>query len=140
MKNPELTNAKLERIYEAFQTVPYAHLLGLELVEVARGSAILQLTLRDDLKQNKGLLHGGALASLIDTAAAFAIVTLLEQGQTTVTVDLTIHYLRPLTAGRAIARARVLRFGSRLSTVSVEVTSETEAIIATALTTYTKLA
>ena len=139
MKNPALTDAQKKRIQEALQKVPFAQLLGLELAEIERGTATFHLSVRDELKQNKGLLHGGVIASLIDTAAAFAAVTLLEPGQSTTTVDLTIHYLRPLTEGRASAHARVLRAGRRMLVISVDVLDETEALAATALTSYLRL-
>ena len=79
-------------------------------------------------------------ASLIDTASAFAILTVLEPSQTTTTVDLTIHYLRPLVKGQAQARARVLRAGRRVIVVAVDVLDEAETLAATALTTYLRLA
>jgi uncharacterized protein (TIGR00369 family) len=79
------------------------------------------------------------IAALIDTAAAFAVVSLLEPEQSTSTIDLTIHYLRPLTAGRAAAQARVLKAGRRVLVISVDVKDESEALVATALTSYLRL-
>ncbi len=139
MKKEKLSAAEKERLREVFGRVPFAHLVGLELAEIERGEAIFHLSVRDELKQNKGVLHGGVTASLIDTAAAFAAVTLLNPGESTTTIDLTIHYLRPLTEGRAIARARVLRAGRRVLTISVDVLDETEALAATAVTSYLRL-
>jgi uncharacterized protein (TIGR00369 family) len=139
MKKAQLTDAVIKRLQDAFGQVPFAHLLGLELGELEAGAATVHLALRDDLKRNKGVLHGGVTASLIDTAAAFAAMTLLEPGQSTTTIDLTIHYLRPLTEGRARAHARVLRAGRRVLVISVDVLDETEALAATALTTYLRL-
>ena len=139
MNKAKLTDEEKKRIQAALEKVPFAQLLGLELAEIERGTATFHLAVRDELKQNKGLLHGGVIASLIDTAAAFAAVTLLEPGQSTTTIDLTIHYLRPLTEGLATAHARVLRAGRRVLVISVEVLDEREAIAATALTSYLRL-
>src|SRR5947209_8067677 len=111
-------------------------LLGLELAEVARGTAVLSLTVRPELTRMEGIMHGGALASLMDTASAFAVLTLLAPAEQTVTVDLTIHFLRPVSSGRVQARAHVLRAGRRLVTVAIEATNEAEELVATALTTY----
>ncbi|HEV7844478.1 MAG TPA: PaaI family thioesterase [Pyrinomonadaceae bacterium] len=134
-----LSTDDIRRIHEAFERVPYAHLLGIEVGEMERGAATLYLTVRDELRQNRGVVHGGATASLVDTASAFAILTLLEPGETTTTIDLTIHYLRPLTAGRATAHATVRRAGRRVLTVSVDVLDEAQTLIATALTSYLRL-
>lgn len=138
-KATALTGAEKRRIRSALKEVPFAHLIGLEIVDIERGTATFQLPVRDELKQNKGLVHGGVIASLIDTAAAFAAVTLLETDQSTTTIDLTIQYLRPLTEGSATARARVLRAGRRVLVISVDVLNESEALIATALTSYLRL-
>jgi acyl-CoA thioesterase len=138
MKTAELTAAEQQYIFKAFAQVRFAQQIGIELDEIRRGFATLHLDIRNDLKQNSGLVHGGVIASLIDTAAAFAVMTHLAPEQTAATVDLTIHYLRPLTTGRLIARARVLQAGRRLVTSSVEVFNETENFVAAALTTFTR--
>jgi acyl-CoA thioesterase len=139
MTGNELSTEEIRRIHEAFERVPYAHLLGIEVGEIRRGEATLYFSVRDELRQNRGVVHGGATASLIDTASAFAILTLLEPGETTTTIDLTIHYLRPLTGGRATAHATVRRAGRRVLTVSVDVMDESQNLVATALTSYLRL-
>ena len=107
-------------------------------MSASRGSATFALEVREELTRMGGLLHGGAVASLLDTAAAFAVHTLLEPGATTVTIDLTLHFLRPVTSGRVEARARVLREGRRVVIIVVEVTDQTGVLTATATTTYLK--
>ncbi|MEA2173014.1 MAG: hypothetical protein QOD00_606 [Blastocatellia bacterium] len=139
MTENQLTGEQLRRIEAAFESVPFVHLLGLELGVLEHGAATLHLNVRDELRQVRGLLHGGVTASLIDTAAAFAIITTLADGESTATVDLTVHYMRPLLSGRLTAEARVLRAGRRLLTVSVDVRDEAGNVAATALTTYAKL-
>lgn len=128
-----------ERLREAFARVAYAQLLGIKLEETTRGRATLSLEWRAELSRMEGIMHGGAIASLIDTASAFAVLSLLELPERTVTVDLTLHFLRPVSNGRIEARARVLRSGRRLATVSIEVSNEAGLLIATALTTYIKI-
>lgn len=139
MKQTELSELERQRILSAFEDVHFAKLLGIEVVEIKRGSAKARLKVREDLKQNNAVVHGGAIASLIDTAAAFAIMTMLEPDQKTTTIDLTIHYLRPLTEAYATAQARVLRAGRRIIVASVEITDEAENLAATALTTYIRI-
>lgn len=134
-----LTPLQTERLQEAFKRVPFAHLLQLELGHMRHGAATLHMEVRDELRQNNGVVHGGVIASLVDTAAAFAILTILEKDQTSTTVDLTIHYLRPLLEGRATAHARVVRAGRRILTITVEVLNESETIVATALTSFIRL-
>src|SRR5712692_3502461 len=139
MSESELDEVRLDRVREAFASVPYAKLIGLELGKMRPGEANLHLDIRDELKQNQGVVHGGAVASLIDTASAFAVVTQLEPNERVTTTDLTIHYLRPITAGRLTATARIVRGGRRLFVISVEVINDQQKLIATAVTSYIKL-
>ncbi|MGH9427063.1 MAG: PaaI family thioesterase [Terriglobia bacterium] len=139
MNSEKLTASQVERIQKALETVPFAKLLGIELEDVAQGTATLSFDIRDDLKQNNAVVHGGAIASLVDTATAFAIISLLPPDQKATTANLTISYLRPLKSGRAHSTARVIRAGRRLIVVSAELVDDAGNLIATALATYIKI-
>lgn len=139
MKTGKLDSAHIERLSSALNSVPFAKLLGIELEEIDSGIATLAFDIKPELKQNHGVVHGGAIASLIDSATAFAIISLLPLTEHATTVDLTISYLRPLTEGRVRAVARVLRSGKRLIVVSAELFDERGTLAATALSTYIKI-
>lgn len=139
MKEETLTADQRRRIESALQKVPFARLIGIELEDVQAGIATLALDVREDLKQNHGVVHGGAVASLIDSATAFAVIAVLPPDERATTVDLTISFLRPLTKGRARCTARVLRAGRRLIVVSAELSDDAGNLAATALTTYIKI-
>ncbi len=139
MNSGELTAAQLKRIYQSLAEVPFAKLLGIELEAIDTGVAILALDVRDELKQNDGVVHGGAIAALVDTAAAFAVISLLPVDERATTVDLTLNYLRPLRSGRARATARVVKAGRRLIVVSAKMTDGAGNLAATALTTYIRV-
>ena len=136
----EISSENLERLRTALSNVPFAKLLGIELVTAEHGSVTLQLEIRSDLRQIHGVLHGGAIAALIDTATAFAIVSQLAAPQKFTTVDLTVNYLRALKEGRATVQARVIRAGRRLLTVTAEVRDDAQNLAAMALSTYIWLA
>ena len=119
--------------------VPFAKLLGIEVDSVEPGHAVLSMRVRDDLKQNHGIAHGGSVAALIDSAMAIAIMPMLAENERTTTVDLTIHYMRPLTEGTARASARVVRAGRRVITVSAELFDHKGDLAATAISTYLRL-
>jgi uncharacterized protein (TIGR00369 family) len=139
MNSEKLSASHVELIHKALEKVPYAKLLGIELEAIAPGVATLSFEIREELKQNNGVVHGGAIASLIDTAAAFAIIALLPAGEQATTIDLTISYLRPLTNGRARATARVTRAGRRVIGASAELVDNAGKLAATALTTFIKV-
>jgi len=139
MTGAKITAARLRQIRKAIDTVPFARLLGIELDDISSGTAILGLDVREQLTQNHGIVHGGAIASLIDTATAFAIISLLAPREKVTTVDLSISYLRPLSEGRVKVIAKVLRAGRRLFVVSAEVFDKDGKLATTALSTYIKL-
>lgn len=139
MTAAKITAAQLRRIQKAIATVPFARLLGIELDEVGKGTATLGLNVRRELTQNHGVVHGGAIAALIDTATAFAIISLLSPAEKVTTVDLTVSYMRPLTIGRITARAKVVRSGRRLFVASADLFDQDGRLAATALSTYIKL-
>ena len=138
MSASELEEYRLKRARAAFASVPYARFLGLELAQLKSGDVTIYLDVRDELKQNRGVVHGGAIASVMDTASAFVILTKLEETESVTTTDLTIHYLRPITAGRMLARARIVRGGRRRFVVRVELEND-GALAATAVTGYVKI-
>jgi uncharacterized protein (TIGR00369 family) len=139
MTETKLTRTQHRRIQKSLSSVPYIKLLGIELEHVGRGTATLVMPVRKDLTQNHGVVHGGAVASLIDSATAFAIIPLLAAKERVTTVDLTITYLRPVSSGKMKAVAKVIRAGRRLIAVSAEVFDSEGTLTATALSTYIKI-
>ncbi|MBA2493194.1 MAG: PaaI family thioesterase [Acidobacteria bacterium] len=135
----EITEADKQKAAESLKTVPYARLLGFELIDLSANQAKIKLQMRDELRQPYGILHGGATASLIDTAMAFAVKTCVAEDVPTTTIDLTVHYLRPVSEGEILCTARIVRAGKRILTISAEVVNTEGKLIATALSTYMKV-
>lgn len=135
----EITEAQKEYAANSLHSLPFAQLIGMRLVDLKPDEAVISIEIRDDLRQPSGVLHGGVTATLIDTAMAFAVRTRLEPAAATATIDLMVHYLRPLVQGKAICTGKVLRAGKRVFTVSADVHNEEGKLIATGLSTYTKV-
>jgi uncharacterized protein (TIGR00369 family) len=93
---------------------PFSVLLGARIAEFGDGRAVLELDVRDDLRQQNGYLHGGVLAYAADNAITFAGG--LALGPSVLTGGFSISYLRP--AGGAVLRARasVVHASSRQAT------------------------
>lgn len=123
----------------ALHNLPFAKLMGMRLVELRPDEAVISIEMRDELRQPSGVLHGGVTATLIDTAMAFAVRTRLGLDEATATIDLTVHYLRPHLSGRFTCTAKVVRAGKRIFTVSADVHNEEGKLIATGLSTYTRV-
>ena len=105
---------------------PYATLLG---IAIESGSTpgevpVLRVDYSDALAGRPGVLHGGAIAGLLDMAAHAALQSwLIAAGQAArfKPIGITIDYMRAGRADRAtFARGRVTKVGSRVATVVVE--------------------
>ena len=139
MTTPVITDEQRQRAAATLHDLPFARLIGMRLIDVRYGEAVIGIEMRDELRQPGGILHGGVTATLIDTAMAFAALSMLEPGEKTSTVDLTVHYLRPLVSGHFVCTAKTVRAGKRIFTMSAEVANDEGKLIATSLSTYTKI-
>ena len=135
----EITAEQKERAARVLRELPFSKLIGMQLVDLRMDQAVISIAMRDDLRQPSGVLHGGVTATLIDTAMAFAVRTRLEPNAATATIDLTVHYLRPLLEGSAVCTAKVVRAGKRIFTVEADVENSEGKLIATGLSTYTRV-
>jgi len=111
-------------------------LLGFELDAVEAGRAVLRLDVRRHHRQLHGVVHGGILAAMADTAAAIASYTVLPKGATLATVELSINYLEPVPGGRVKAEGRVLRVGRNFVVAECEIRIEDGPLAAKALLTF----
>jgi uncharacterized protein (TIGR00369 family) len=96
---------------------PMAKLIGFRVSVVEPGRIVMEMEAREDLENTIGLLHGGTAAALLDTAMGCAISTRLEAGQGSVTLDLKLTYLRPLSvrSGTIAAEGRLIKLGRQTS-------------------------
>ncbi|MEJ7622631.1 MAG: PaaI family thioesterase [Pyrinomonadaceae bacterium] len=124
---------------DTLANLPFAQLIGMKFVDLQLDTAVIKIEMREDLRQPSGVLHGGVTATLIDTAMAFAVRTRLPIDVATATIDLTVHYLRPHTGGTFTCTAKIVRAGKRIFTVAADVENEDGKLIATALSTYTRV-
>ncbi|APE30015.1 hypothetical protein BOX17_03020 [Halomonas aestuarii] len=92
--------------------IPHTRELGLEVLEVTPEATTMRLPWSDDLLGDaaRGLVHGGVLTMLLDTACGSAVLPALPAPEVCPTLDLRIDHYRPGVAGRdIIAEARVVR-------------------------------
>jgi acyl-CoA thioesterase len=134
-----ITDAHRDHAASVLHALPFAQLIGMKLVDLKVDEAVIKVAMRDDLRQPSGVLHGGVTATLIDTAMAFAVRTRLGQTEATATIDLTVHYLRPHVEGVVTCTARIVRAGKRIFTVSADVLNEEGILVATGISTYTRV-
>jgi uncharacterized protein (TIGR00369 family) len=98
-------------------------LMGVQLERIEEGAIDISITVRKELTQHHGFVHGAVVGGLADTACAWAAST--TSGDV-VTAGYTIQFLAPAKGERLVAEARVIKSGKRL--VAVEARVYTEAV------------
>lgn len=119
------------------QPEPFSSLVGLEIVDVEQDFCRMRLPFRSEIRTSGVVVHGGAIATLIDTAAVVAVWSDVDPTATRgATASMTVNYLAAAQNVDLIAEAQVIRRGRSVVFVDVDVVSPTEEHIAKGLVTY----
>ena len=126
----------LREFIERGETCPYYTLLNMKILEVKDGYARLTMKLEEKHLQFLKTVHGGAIASLADSAAAWATVGSAGLETIPLTVEMKINFLAPVESGLLVAEARIVHKGKTISLSDVEVKDNEGRMIAKSLVTY----
>ena len=88
---------------------PFERLLKMEIVDAADGRAMLRMPFVSEFAQDAGLMHGGALVSLADTAVVIAVKSLLAPGTHFDAIEIQSKFISPVRKGIVTAKAKILR-------------------------------
>lgn len=125
-------------IREKFDVNHFPKMLGFELESIESGRAVLGVAVRTELLQLQGAMHGGAIASLIDTAVAFAIISVSQPQDRFTTVEMKVNYLAAIREGKVTATAWLIRNGRRIVVAECDVHDSQGRLAAKGLLTYIK--
>lgn len=117
---------------------PIAELLGFEIRNLAAGEVTFALQPAEAHYNPIGSVHGGVIATVLDTVMGCALHTLLPQGTGYTTLDISVRYLRPVTVstGTVLATGTVVHQGRRTATAEARlVDAELGRVLATSTST-----
>lgn len=109
-----------DRVRDSFARQRLMDTLGARLARVAPGEVDVELPFRDELGQQHGFMHAGAVASALDSAAGYAAYTLMPADAGVLSIEFRVHLLAPARGETIIARGRVIRAGRTISTVAAD--------------------
>lgn len=124
--NPDYIKALQDSVHGA----PYPELIGLKIAMLDFDSCRIELELGERHMQPFGIVHGGVLATLIDTATFWAGFLRLPEDAGLVNVDLKLNYLKAVAGGHLRAEGRCLRAGRQISYAEASVFDEGGDLIA----------
>ena len=116
---------------------PFFDLLGLRVEDVAPNFCRMRLPFRPELQQAGGLVHGGAIASLLASAGVIAIKAGVESEIRGIpTITMTVNYLAPARGTDVLAEAKIIRRGRSIVFAEVRALSSSGELLATAQIVY----
>lgn len=118
---------------------PFIKFVGIRVPQLGWGYARFVLPFKPDLANSIGLMQGGVIAALADEAVAFALYSLVKEGETFNTVEMKINFLGAVKEGDVEAVAHIAKKGRTISLGEFEVRQD-ERLVAKGLCTYIHLA
>jgi uncharacterized protein (TIGR00369 family) len=109
---------------------------GFSLDEAEPGRVVLRMRVGKRHKQVHGVVHGGVLAALADTAGGLASYMACPPGTRVATIEMKINYLESVEAGSVTADARVVRIGRHIAVVDCDVRDDRGRLVSKALMTF----
>lgn len=130
--------ARTELVRGAIVGAPLAALLGMQLVSVTDDVVAVRLPFRPEVTTLGNLVHGGAIAALVDvtaTAAAWTGADLARSPRGT-TIGFSLNFLQGAVGTDLVATARVIQRGKSVQVIEVDVGNEAGSSCARATVTY----
>jgi uncharacterized protein (TIGR00369 family) len=125
-----------EEVEQLLRRGPFHQWLGIKVLAVHADGVELKATWREEWVVNpeRRYTHGGILASLVDLAADWALVT--RTGRGVPTIDMRVDYHAAAMPGDLIARGRVVKWGNQFSVAEAQVFDESGKLLASGRGTY----
>lgn len=114
-------------------TAGFDDVLGLKILELTPDGGRAQLTLKDDLLQPWGIVHGGVYCSIVESLASTSAHTWLNakgDGGTVVGVNNNTDFLRAISAGTVTAVSTPIHRGRRQQLWLITITDEDDRVVA----------
>jgi uncharacterized protein (TIGR00369 family) len=114
---------------------PFVEFLGAKVVRQESGEVEMRLPFQPVLQNRKGDVHGGAIATLLDTAMGLAARTDMDERAASSTLSITVNYVSP-ARGELSCGARIVRKGRSICFLEGQVTDQAGEVVATAVATF----
>ncbi|HEY5532092.1 MAG TPA: PaaI family thioesterase [Candidatus Anoxymicrobiaceae bacterium] len=132
----ELDENTRESFREILNNSPmYCH-MKMQVVDAGEGRSRVEMQADKTLHSLYGMLHGGAVATIMDSSCGIALGSLLEPGEICVTIDLRINYVSNLREGTLIGEGRVIHRGKKTGVTEAEIRDSSGNLIAAGMATH----
>jgi uncharacterized protein (TIGR00369 family) len=128
MKQPN--DDYINKLIEMVNTSPYPRHLRMQLVSISVDEAVVKLKTEQCHLQPFGIVHGGVLATLVDTATFWSVFLRLPEDAGLVNIDLKLNYLKSISTGLMTAQGRCIRAGRTINYAEASVKDKEGNLIA----------
>lgn len=136
---PDMPRSKeFEKLQPGVAQNPYLRLMGIELLDAGEGWVKMKMAFRPELLQPH-VVHGGAIYSLADTAAAHSLLTIIFPEEGATTVEQRINFLKAVREGDLFCEARVVHVGKTLAYTEATLTTADGTLVAKSAATQMRL-
>ncbi len=115
---------------------PFSDYIGIEVVDLDQGFVRLRLPFSEKLTQPYGMLHGGVIVSLADSAVAKALSTMIKPDEGIAAIEIKCNFLVPIKGGMLTAEAKIIHKGTRTAVGEVNIWDNDHRLVAKATATY----
>lgn len=127
-----------ETLHQLTTNNPFLKFMGVELIDAGEGWVKMKIPFRPEFMQPIAM-HGGAIYSLADSAAAHALMTMILPDQSPTTVEQRINFLKAAKEQDLYCEARILHLGKTLAYAEATITTEGGALVAKSAATLMRL-
>jgi uncharacterized protein (TIGR00369 family) len=127
---PEPNPAHIRELIEIINASPFPEHMAMRLAAIEPDKAVIELTTSRRHLQAYGIVHGGVLATLIDTATFWSVYLRIPEDAGLVNIDLKLNYLLPVENGLLTARGRAIRSGKKICYAESEVWNARRELVA----------
>jgi uncharacterized protein (TIGR00369 family) len=121
---------QLADLAERMRDTPFYGWLGSSVVSAREGEVEIAMEAGAHHLNLQGLVHGGVIATLLDSASGMSVRTTVGEGRRHVTAQLNVNYLSPAQPGRLVARGTAVRVGVSVAYAEAEVTDDRGRVVA----------
>lgn len=122
-KNPEIFLSKVNQS-------PFYKTIKMQLDKTGKKGSLVKIKLSKKHNNLLGIVHGGVIASLIDSACSMSVIPHLGEDETIVTTGLQIQYFYSIASEDIIGRGHVVHYGRRVAYAEAEILDKEKKIIA----------
>lgn len=112
------------KIRKSFEDQTFMNLIRADLIQLSEGYVEIRFPFNKNFLQQKGFIHGAALAGIADNACGYACISLASAEEDMLTLEYKINFLKPAVGEYFIAKAKVIKNGKRVKIATCEVVND----------------